>query len=41
MATSTSGTKSGQSSTRSPVKERSTSAMTPLTRSTLLVVLLW
>ena len=41
MANSTSGTRSGQSSHRSPAKERRTSAMTLLTRSTLLVVLWW
>ena len=41
MANSTSGTSSGQLSQRSLAKERSTSAMTPFTRSTLLVVLWW
>ena len=41
MANSTSGIKSGQSSHLSPAKERRTSAITPLTRSTLQVVLWW
>ena len=41
IANSSSGTRAGQSSARSPAKERKTSAMTPLTRSTLLVVLRW
>ena len=39
IANSTSGTKAGQSSASSPVTERRTSAMTPLTRATLLVLM--
>jgi hypothetical protein len=41
ITNSTSGTSSGQLSLRSLAKERSTSAITPLTRSTLLAVLWW
>ena len=41
MVNSTNGTYSGQPSHHSPPKERRTSATTPLTRSTLLVVLWW
>jgi len=41
MANSTRGIRSGQLSCRSLTKARSTSSMTPLTRSTLLVVLWW
>ena len=40
IANSTSGTRAGQSSARSQAKERRTSAIAPLTRSTLLVVLM-
>jgi hypothetical protein len=41
IANSASGTNSDQSSARSPTKACRTSAMTPLTHSTLLVVLWW